>query len=93
MPKLTIALLIDKGHIKKESCSDEEIVSSVVDVERTKASASIGFFFYKTGGTSRMTEKDLKQFKMVGLIPATDEERLKIMTEDYEIPEEKQRNF
>ncbi len=36
-----------------------------------------------------MTTEDVKEFKLAGEIPATDEERLKIMTEDYEIPEEK----
>ncbi len=36
-----------------------------------------------------MTTEDLKEFEMAGEIPATDEERFKIMTEDYEIPEEK----
>ncbi len=37
----------------------------------------------------KFTPEQVKQFKMTGEIPATDEERLKIMTEDYEIPEEK----
>ncbi len=36
-----------------------------------------------------MTTEDLKESKMLGFIPATDEERLKIMKEDYGIPEEK----